>query len=234
MTTITTCVSPQLLPLHQIEDKIVVVVDILRATSSMVTAFAYQVASVTPVPTLADCRMMKNEGYVTAGERGGQKVEGFDLGNSPFEFMNHDLQGQRIAFTTTNGSQAIVLASEAKQVLIGSFLNLTATSQYLTALNQEVLILCAGWKGRFNIEDTLYAGALALRLREKYDFGDDATLAASSLYSCVADHLQDFLSKSSHAQRLAGFQNQKDLEFCLREDEFNLNAVLQGQQLVRL
>ena len=234
MNSLTTCLSPQLLPLHQIEDKIVVVVDILRATSSMITAFAYEVASVTPVPTLADCRMLKNQGYVTAGERGGQKVDGFDLGNSPFEFMNHDLQGRQIAFTTTNGSQAIVLASEAKQVLIGSFLNLSATADYLKAQQQSVLILCAGWKGKFNIEDTLYAGALAIKLRESFEYGDDATLASSRLYQCVANDITDFLAQSSHAQRLAGFHNQKDLEFCLKEDEFKLNAVLQGQQLVKL
>ena len=84
MKTISTCLSPQLLPLHSITDKIAVVVDILRATSSMTTAFAYDVASITPVPTLADCRMLKEKGFVTAGERGGQKVDGFDLGNSPF------------------------------------------------------------------------------------------------------------------------------------------------------
>ena len=108
MNNLSTCLSPQLLPLHQIEDKIVVVVDILRATSSMTTAFAYDVASITPVPTLADCRVLKEKGYITAGERGGQKVEGFDLGNSPYDFMDHQLNGKNLAFTTTNGSQAIL------------------------------------------------------------------------------------------------------------------------------
>ncbi len=234
MTQLTTCLSPQLLPLHQIQDKIVVVVDILRATSSMVTAFAYNVESVTPVPTLADCRLFKNEGFVTAGERGGQKVEGFDLGNSPFDFMNHDLAGRHLAFTTTNGSQAIVLASEAKQVLIGSFLNLSATAGYLMAQKSPVLVLCAGWKGNFNIEDTLYAGALVQKLEANFVISDDASLAALTLYNGVARNMQEFLGKSSHAKRLAGFKNQKDLEFCLKRDQFDFNVVLQNTRLLKL
>ncbi len=234
MTPLTTCLSPQLLTLHQIQDKIVVVVDILRATSSMTTAFAYGVASVTPVPTLADCRMLKNDGYITAGERGGQKVEGFDRGNSPFDFMDHDLQDRHLAFTTTNGSQAIVLASDARQVLIGSFLNLSATADYLMARDQPVLILCAGWKGNFNIEDTLYAGALAQKLQKRFEISDDASLAASTLYQCVADNILDFLAKSSHARRLVGFKNQKDLEFCMEQDRFNFNVLLQDQRLVKI
>ncbi len=234
MRSLTTCVSPQLLPLHDLTDKTVVVVDVLRATSSMITAFAHHVETITPVPTLAECRMLKSQGYVTAGERGGQKVQGFDLGNSPFDFMDHQLHGAKLAFTTTNGSKAIVLASEAKTVLIGAFLNLMATAEYLIAKNQPVLILCAGWKGKFNIEDTLYAGALAGRLSNHFSFDDDATLAAATLYKSVASNLSEFLGRSSHAQRLMGFENQKDLEFCMEHDKYMINAALQEDHLVRI
>ena len=181
MKSVATCLSPQMLPLYNVEDKIVVVVDILRATSSMVTAFAYGAASITPVPTLAECRTLKNQGYITAGERGGQKVDGFDLGNSPFEFMDHQLNGKDLAFTTTNGSQAILSVINAKSIVLGAFLNLSATADFLINQNNAVLILCAGWKGKFNIEDTLYAGALANLLSKQYQPEDDATLAAISL-----------------------------------------------------
>lgn len=234
MSSISTCVSPQLLPLHQIEDKTVVVVDILRATSSMTTAFAYDVASITPVPTLADCRMLKEKGYITAGERGGQKVEGFDLGNSPYDFMNHHLNGKNLAFTTTNGSQAILAVAHAKTVLLGSFLNLSATAAFVKAQSDSVLILCAGWKGRFNIEDTMYAGALAEKLHSDYSFEDDATLAAFSLYQYASDDVSGFLKKGSHANRLAGFENHRDLEFCVQQDKFNLNAIYRNERLYRI
>ena len=234
MKSISTCISPQLLPLHQVTDRIAVVVDILRATSSMTTAFAYDVASITPVPTLADCRMFKEQGYITAGERGGQKVDGFDRGNSPFEFMDHELNGKHLAFTTTNGSQAILSVTNAKMVMLGAFLNLSATAEFLKKQNESILILCAGWKGKFNIEDTLYAGALANALRNDFSFEDDATLAAQSLYQYAADDLLGFLKKGSHANRLAGFENHRDLEFCIQQDSFNLNAVYQQDRLYRI
>ena len=234
MKNIITCFSPQMLPLYQVEDKMVVVVDILRATSSMVTALAYDVASITPVPTLADCRVLKDQGFITAGERGGQKVDGFDLGNSPFEFMDHTLNGKDLAFTTTNGSQAILSVASAKGIVLGSFLNLSATADYLLQQNHSVLILCAGWKGKFNIEDTLYAGALTNLLLNQYTFDDDATLAATTLYKCAADDLLGFLNQGSHAQRLAGFLNHRDLEYCVQRDKFQLNAVYREGRLYRV
>ena len=234
MKTISTCISPQLLPLHTLENKVVVVVDILRATSSMITAFAYDVASITPVPTLADCRMLKEQGFVTAGERGGHKVDGFDLGNSPFEFMDHQLNGKDLAFTTTNGSQAILSVVNASNVLLGAFLNLSATADFLRHQNESVLILCAGWKGKFNIEDTLYAGALAGLLQDDFAYEDDASLAAASLYEQASSDLLAYLKKGSHAQRLEGFENHRDLEFCIQMDQFNLNAIYRNGRLYKV
>lgn len=234
MKTISTCVSPQLLPLHTLEDKVAIAVDILRATSSMITAFAYDVASITPVPTLADCRMLKEQGFVIAGERGGQKVDGFDLGNSPFEFMDHQLNGKDLAFTTTNGSQAILSVTDAKTVLLGSFLNLSATAEFLRQQHKSVLILCAGWKGRLNIEDTLYAGALAELLHNDFTYEDDATMAAASLYQHASSDLPGYLKKGSHAQRLAGFENHRDLEFCIQMDKFHLNAIYRNGRLYKV
>jgi len=234
MKTISTCISPQLLPLHTLENKVAIVVDILRATSSMITAFAYDVASITPVPTLADCRMLKEQGFVTAGERGGHKVDGFDLGNSPFEFMDHQLNGKDLAFTTTNGSQAILSVVNASNVLLGSFLNLSATANFLRQQNESVVILCAGWKGKFNIEDTLYAGALAGLLQDDFAYEDDATLAAASLYEQASSDLLAYLKKGSHAQRLEGFENHRDLEFCIQMDQFNLNAIYRDGRLYKV
>ena len=129
MKKIDVCLSPDLMHLYQTNHRSVVVVDILRATSCMTTAFAFGIKSITPFASLEDCRAMKAQGYYTSGERDGKKVDGFDLGNSPFEYMAENLKGQRIAFTTTNGTQAIAKALGAKEIVIGSFLNLSAVGK---------------------------------------------------------------------------------------------------------
>ena len=107
MKTVDVCLSPDLMHLYDVRDKTVVIIDILRATSCMTTAFAHGINSITPFAKLEDCIAMKAKGYFTAGERDGKKVDGFDLGNSPFEYMEEKLKGKKIAFTTTNGTQAI-------------------------------------------------------------------------------------------------------------------------------
>ena len=149
--------------LYDVRDKTVVIIDILRATSCMTTAFAHGINSITPFAKLEDCIAMKAKGYFTAGERDGKKVDGFDLGNSPFEYMEEKLKGKKIAFTTTNGTQAIAKAIEAREIIIGSFLNLSAITSHLLESNNKVLLVCAGWKGKVNLEDTLFAGAIVDR-----------------------------------------------------------------------
>src|ERR1044071_8838835 len=104
MRSIEVCVSPEMMHLHDVSDKTVVVVDILRATSCMVTAFAHGVDCIMPFAELEECRLMSQQGYITSGERNGEKVEGFDKGNSPFEYQE-EIRGKKIAFTTTNGTQ---------------------------------------------------------------------------------------------------------------------------------
>src|SRR5688572_25235900 len=131
MKTIDVWLSPDLMHLYDVRDKTGVVIDVLRATSCMTRAFAHGINSVTPFAKVEDCIAMKAKGYFTAGERDGKKVDGFDLGNSPFEYMDEKLKGQKIAFTTTNGTQAIAKAIEAREIVIGSFLNLSAITKYL-------------------------------------------------------------------------------------------------------
>src|SRR6187549_669332 len=138
--TIDVCLSPELMHLYKVHDKTVVVVDILRATSCMTTAFAHGIESITPFAKLEDCLTMKSKGYFTAGERDGKKVDGFDLGNSPFEYMDENLKGKKIAFTTTNGTQAIAKSAGAKEIIIGSFLNLSAVTNYLLHGENNVLV----------------------------------------------------------------------------------------------
>ncbi len=220
MKTIDVCLSPDLMHLYPVADRTVVVVDILRATSCMVTALAHGVAGIKPFASLEDCLAMKAQGYLTAGERNGEKVPGFDFGNSPFEYLDEALRGKHIAFTTTNGTQAIAKSAGAKQIIIGSFLNLTAVADYLLQGDDPILVVCAAWKGKINLEDTLFAGALVEQLNDFIKPDCDAPLAAQRLYNLAKNDMVDFLKDSSHVQRLNRLNIHKDIQFCLTPDQY--------------
>lgn len=226
--TIDVCLSPDLMHLYNVSDKTVVVVDILRATSCMTTAFAHGINAIKPFAKLDDCLAMKAQGYFTAGERDGKKVEGVDLGNSPFEYMDEKLKGQNIAFTTTNGTQAIAKSEGAKEIIIGSFLNLSTVANYLRSSENNVLVVCAGWKGKVNLEDTLFAGALVELLKDNIEPDCDAPLMAQHLYNQAKHDMVAFLQQSSHVKRLARLNIHKDIEFCLTADQYNVLPILQN------
>lgn len=232
MKTIDVCLSPDLMHLYPVSDRVVVVVDILRATSCMVTALAHGVQSIRPFADLEACRAMKAQGYFTAGERNGEKVEGFDFGNSPFEYMIEKLKGQRIAFTTTNGTQAIAKSQGAKEIIIGSFLNLTAVTEYLKRGNDNVLVVCAAWKGKVNLEDTLFAGALVENLKDHIEPDCDAPLAAQRLYNLAKKNMADFLKGSSHVKRLNRLNIHKDITFCVTPDQYPVVPRLVDDELI--
>jgi 2-phosphosulfolactate phosphatase len=222
MKTIDVCLSPDLMHLYDVRDKNVVIIDILRATSCMTTAFAHGIASITPFAKLEDCIAMKTKGYFTAGERDGKKVDGFDLGNSPFEYMEEKLKGKKIAFTTTNGTQAIAKAIDAREIIIGSFLNLSAVTSHLLESNNNALLVCAGWKGKVNLEDTLFAGAIVDKVRDHIEPDCDAPLAAQHLYSIAKNDLAGFLKNASHVKRLAKLNIHKDVSFCMTADKYDV------------
>lgn len=232
MKQITTCLSPDLMPLYEVSGKTVVVVDILRATSCMTTAFAHGVKCIRPVAEVEEGFALRQQAYVVAGERGGQKVEGFDLGNSPFEYMEGRVEGKKVGITTTNGTRAISLSKGAELLLIGSFLNLDKVAKVVNDQPNDVLVICAGWKGHVNLEDTLFAGALAQKINDQPIQTCDSTLMAISLYQSAKNDLLAFLQKSSHVQRLKGLGIEKDIAFCLRHNEFDVVPRLVGDELV--
>jgi 2-phosphosulfolactate phosphatase len=228
------CFSPELLHLFDLKGKAAVVVDVLRATSSMVTAFAHGVQEIVPVSTLEECKALKKKGYLTAAERDGLKAEGFDFGNSPFSYMSEVMAGQKLAITTTNGTHAIRLSLGADVVVVGAFLNITAVANYLKALDKDVVVVCAGWKGAFNLEDSLFAGALMEELQESFQADSDAALAAWRMHEIAKGDMLHYLSLSSHVRRLAKIQIVKDVEFCLQEDLYQVLPVWQQGRLVSL
>ncbi len=232
MKTIDVCLTPELIHLYTLKDRTVVIVDILRATSCMVTAFAHGAHRIVPFANQEECRMMKSRGYITSGERDGKKVEGFDKGNSPFEYMGPEITGKKIAFTTTNGTLAIEKSKLAKEVIIGSFLNLSSILKYILFSQNNILIVCAGWKGKVNLEDTLFAGALVEKLKNHIEPDCDAPLAAQHLYNQAKNNMVEFLKESSHVKRLNRLNIQKDIEFCLTLDQYNVIPRLINNELV--
>lgn len=232
MKKIDVCLSPELMHLYQVHDRTIVVVDILRATSCMVTAFANGVDSIKPFADLESCRLMKNQGYITSGERDGKKVEGFDKGNSPFEYTEDQVKGKKIAFTTTNGTQAIEKSRGAKEIIIGAFLNLTTVAKHLLFGESHILIVCAGWKGKVNLEDTLFAGALVNALKDHTEPDCDAPLAAQHLYLQAKPDMVKFLGNSSHVKRLNRLNIQKDIEYCLTPDLYRVLPKMKNGSLV--
>ncbi|MEQ9403223.1 MAG: 2-phosphosulfolactate phosphatase [Cyclobacteriaceae bacterium] len=232
MRTIEVCLSPELIHQHKLEGKTVVVVDIFRATSCIVTGLGCGVEAIRPVAEIEECLELGNKGYLMAGERGGIKVGEFDMGNSPFEYQSEAVKGKKVAISTTNGSQAIVKSEGADEIIIGAFLNLEAVSEYLLASKNNVIIHCAGWKGTVNLEDTLFAGALIDECAEEVKSTGDAALLAHQLYVGNHENLFGLARQSAHAERLAGFGIEKDLEFCMTENEYLVVPKLIDGELV--
>ncbi len=231
-----TCFTPQGYPLFHKPNAIVVVIDILRATSAITTAFYNGVAKMIPVANLDDAKKYKEQGFMVAAERNGEIVEGYDLGNSPFGYMNSKVKNQTIVITTTNGTQAIEAAKIADQVIIGSFLNMDVITKHLKNENKDIIFLCAGWKNKFNLEDTLFAGALAESLVLKYgsDTVCDSTLAAIELYKNAKHNLYEFLGRSSHRNRLAKLDLERDIKYCLTPNQCPVIPTLKENFLIKL
>ena len=215
MNSIEVCFSPELIHLHEVSGKLVVVVDIFRATSTMVAALAHGVTEILPFADLESCRAMQAQGYLIAGERNGLTAPGFELGNSPVAFLEGNYAGKKLAMTTTNGTVAIEKSKGAAEILIGAFPNLQATATYIQSRNLDVLIHCAGWKGRFNLEDSLYAGALVQALSGSHTNQEDGALAMGSLFAQEGNNLASYLAQASHAKRLQNHGIEADIAFCL-------------------
>lgn len=222
--TIETILTPALFHLHSkdIENKQVVVIDILRATTTMVMAYENGANNVIPVEHLDDALVYREQGYLIAGERNGVKVEGFDMGNSPQEFSKDIVEGQNIVLSTTNGTKAINACSAAKFRYISSFRNIDAMAKTIIENKLDVLLFCAGWKDKFNLEDTVFAGALAQQLLDNgFTTNDDATRMACSLWNLAKPNLTEFLADASHVQRFKSLHIESDLEVCLRFNTFS-------------
>lgn len=226
------CFSPELIHLHELKGKIVVVVDIFRATSTMVAALAHGITEIKTFAELEECREMSDQGYLIAGEREGLTAPGFEMGNSPVAYLAGDFAGRKLAMTTTNGTQAIHKSAGAFEILIGAFPNLAATARYIQSLEKDVLIHCAGWKGFFNLEDSLYAGALTKSLESTHLADEDGAMAMKSVFENEGHNLKRFLSQASHAKRIQNHGIESDIDFCLTLDLYDLVGKVENGVLI--
>ena len=232
-----TALSPALLDLYPVEKSIVVIIDVLRATSTIATALYNGAKAIIPVDSVAECiRIGKQIDSITAGERDGQIAEGLEYGNSPFEYPKEFIGGKTLVLTTTNGTKLLhmALAENAKEIITGSFPNLSAVCDFLVAQNQHVILGCAAWKNRVNIEDTLFAGAVIDRIGKHFYINCDSSQMAATMYNDAKEDLFEFMKakNASHYNRLAGFGLEKDIRYCLTPDAANVLVIYQEGKLL--
>jgi 2-phosphosulfolactate phosphatase len=197
------------------ENYVVVVVDILRAGTTICAALQNGVEKIIPVSSIEKALIMKEKGYLVTGERDGKKLKFADFGNSPSELMSNDLSGKTLVITTTNGTRAIEIAHGAKVIAIGAFTNLNFIADWLSTLEKNIVILCAGWRETFSLEDSIFAGALTECLIQKTNHYilQDSAAAAQEFWRLAKPDLASYLKKSSHYQRLVKMGAQKDLDY---------------------
>jgi 2-phosphosulfolactate phosphatase len=229
-----TCFAPGLFRPEEHVNSIVVIIDILRASSAICTAFANGAASILPVADVSEAMDYKSKGYLVAAERDGFVLDFADFGNSPFNFTREKVEGKTIVYSTTNGTAIIDQASSSHLIAIGSFLNLTALSDWIIKMEKDVLLFCAGWKNRFNLEDSVCAGAIAARMMETGLFTTicDSTRAAIDLWSHASNDLPAYIDKAAQRSRLRDKNLDDCIGFCLTIDFTNKIPVMKNGFLV--
>jgi 2-phosphosulfolactate phosphatase len=229
------CLSPALLHLYDTKGAIVVIIDIFRATSTMTAALHNGAKCIIPVASVNECIELGNgiPGSITAGERDGKVAEGLQHGNSPLEYPADFITGKTLVLTTTNGTRLLHMVQDAHEIVIGSFLNLSVLSEYLLAQGRKVLLGCASWKDKFNLEDTLFAGAVIDKVQHAFDINCDASRAAKHLYKAAkGNELIEFLKDSSHYRRLSAFGLEHDMTYCATPDLHPVVPVLRGKEII--
>lgn len=230
------CYTPGEYHYYKDEFEIVVVIDVLRATTAICVAFEYGINSIIPVPTLEDALEYKKKGFLVGAERKGQIVEGFDFGNSPYSYMKEEFRGKDVVLTTTNGTKSIAVAKDADTVVIGALVNLDVLTEWLITQNKNILCLCSGWQDKFNLEDTICAGAISETLINtgNYTSIEDSSIAAKYLYLSAKDNYMGYLKSSSHRRRLRNLNLNEDIKYCLTPNKTSVIPILKDGKLTKL
>ncbi len=229
MNNLETLFIPEEIKNIKLAGKLVIIIDVLRASSTIVTALANGCRGFIPIlsPDKAKkkAQEFEKERVLLGGEREGKKIEGFDLGNSPREYKREAVKDKTIIFSTTNGVKTFEMVKGAHRIIIGSFLNLQAVCDYCTNYTGDILIICAGKEGKFCLEDTACAGMMINSLRDVFLVACrevDANLTAQLLYLKFGNNILEILRKSQHGRYLESIGSGEDLKFCSQLDLFHI------------
>lgn len=211
------CFSPALFQYYNTENSIVIIVDVFRATTSICAAFHNGAKSVRTVADIEEAKLWKEKGYLVAAERNVKKVDFADFGNSPFDFTRNKVMDKELIFTTTNGTQAVEMAKNADEILIGAFSNLDALCNYSTNKQKNITILCSGWNNKICLEDMLFSGALTRQLinTNTFNLQSDAVKVSLDLWDIAKTDLFLYIRKTEHYERLLKNNLQDSVEYCL-------------------
>lgn len=234
--TLFTSLSPALLHLYQLRNSVVVIIDVFRATSTIAAALSNGAKCVIPVDTIPKAiEVSKRLHGIAAGERDGRLAEGLSHGNSPLEYSERFIKDKILVLTTTNGTRLLQMAldNNAEDIITGSFPNLSAVCNYILEQNKNVVLACAGWKDKFNLEDSLFAGAVINRVKDHFCIHCDSSFTAEVLYTQHQKQLLSFAKNFTHYHRLVErFGYIEDIEFCLTEDKANVLALYKDGRLI--
>lgn len=230
------CFTPAAFEAHADSEAVAIVIDVLRATSAICTAFANGVLEIMPIETVEEARALKEQGHLVAAERHGSVLDFADFGNSPFGFTPEKVKGKKIVFSTTNGTAIMKRASVCHDVVIGSWLNLSVVCDWVVEQGRDVVIVCAGWKDRFSLEDSVCAGAIAERLLESGKFSTicDAVHAATDLWSIAKPDLLGYMDKAAQKTRLGKKGLADCIPYCHTIDISDVVPVLRDGRLIPL
>ena len=212
---------------ERLRDSVCVVIDVIRATSTIATALAHGASGIRPVASVAEAEHLKAQrpDRLLAGERQGRALPGFDLGNSPRAMTPETVAGRELILTTTNGTQALAACHGARAVVTMSLLNLSATAEKLRSLGAPWTLVCAGFEGDFGLDDAIVAGALADVLDEPSPF--------TALYRSVRQDLGATLLQSYAGQELVKIGLQDDVPFCAERDRYAVVPMLGEDGVLR-
>ena len=239
MNKIETILSPALYPFRKMNGShICVVIDILRATTSICTAVNNGAKAIIPVKTIEEAKEYKDKGFLVAGERIEDTFPFADWGNSALEFTRQRVEGNEIVHSTTNGTVAIALAKESNpsKIVIGAFSNLSALSNYLSEQENDVQLFCSGWNNTVSLEDMTFAGALAERLLQsgKFENKNDSTHSAIAVWNSAKDDLQGYMEKASHIHRLRKHKMDDVFDYTFQLDTCNVVPGLEDKKIINL
>jgi 2-phosphosulfolactate phosphatase len=214
------CLTPAIFSRYETKDAIVVIIDVLRASSAICTAFYNGAMTIIPVAEIHHAKEYKEKGYLVAAERDGYVLDFADFGNSPFNFTRERVEGKTIVYSTTNGTRIIDLASSSYNTVIGTFNNISALTDWLAKQDHDVVLFCAGWKDKINLEDTICAGAIADILLKTSSFNTicDSVHAATDLWKLAADDPLEYIGKAAQRSRLRDKGLDDCIEYCMTFD----------------